>query len=81
MYFTLPEPRTVSSDELKQHIEKRTYRRLRQLEVTSFGGRLAVSAKARSYHIRQLAERAALELVHVSKIDLSIRVEDFSQSD
>jgi hypothetical protein len=70
-----------TADELKQHLQIRTYRRLRQLSVTEHDGRLHVTAKARSYHIRQLAERAAHELVPSSQLKLTIQVEVFTPGD
>jgi hypothetical protein len=75
---TLP---TLTAEELARHIQTRTYRRLRQLSVTEQDGRLHVSAKARSYHVRQLAELAAHEMVPSSQLDLAIQVQVFSATD
>jgi hypothetical protein len=70
-----------TADELMDYLNTRTYRRLRHLNVTERDGRLHVSAKARSYHVRQLAERAAHEKVPASRLDLAIRVEAFTPTD
>src|SRR5262249_24865577 len=64
----------TTTELLEARIHGRTGRRLRQLRVHKIGDRECVSAAAPSYHVRQLAEQAALALVARDRLQLEIAV-------
>ena len=66
---------TSPVDDLRDHIQDRTFGRLHNLSVVSRSdGRIVVSAIAHSRFVGQLAEWAVLERVPPTDVDLSISV-------
>jgi hypothetical protein len=59
---------------LEARIHGRTGGRLRFLRVHEIGNQVCVSAAAPSYHVRQLAEQAALSLIARDYLQLEIDV-------
>ncbi len=65
----------VVANELRHHIQERTFGRLHELTVNQLpDGRINVSAIAHSRFVGQLAEWAVLEQVESANVDLSICV-------
>jgi hypothetical protein len=61
-------------DEIVARLMLRTGGRLRSLRVGTVGNRLCVWGSAPTYHVRQLAEQAALSLMPASRLQLEIEV-------
>ena len=59
---------------LEARIHGRTGGRLRYLRVHEIGDQVCVSAAAPSYHVRQLAEQAAMSVVARDRLQLEIDV-------
>ena len=59
---------------LDNRLQTRTGRRLRHLTVAPAAGRIRISAVAPLYHVRQLAEQAALTVLPAEQLDLAIEV-------
>ena len=59
---------------LEARIQSRTGYRLRNLTVEPRGEQIRIAASAPTYHVRQLAERAALELFPAEQLALAIDV-------
>lgn len=67
--------RTLPSLELLEaRIHDRTGGRLQYLKIHKIGEQVCVSGAAPSYHVRQLAEHAALSLVARERLQLEIDV-------
>jgi hypothetical protein len=63
------------AEQLAGHIRLRTDRRLRALTISNHRGQVAVSGRAPSFYVRQLAEQAALELLPAERLQLNIEVQ------
>jgi len=65
---------TSLRNQIEDRIRSRTSGRLRNLSVQVDSGRARVTAQVASYHVRQLAEQAALDVLSADQLDLSIQV-------
>jgi len=59
---------------LDNRLQSQSGGRLRHLAVEFIGGRVRITAVAPSYHVRQLAKRAALTFFPADQLDLAIKV-------
>jgi hypothetical protein len=64
----------LAQEALETRIHSRTGRRLRYLTIEFIAGRTRISALAPSYHVRQLAEQAALDLLPADQVELDVHV-------
>jgi hypothetical protein len=53
---------TVSTDDLESRIQRRLGNRVRELRVVRVPGGLVLQGRASTYHAKQLAQHAAMEL-------------------
>jgi len=63
------------SELLLQRISKWTGRRVQNLAIEVGAGRVVLRGKAKSFHIKQLAQRGAQEILPNAKLENSIVVE------
>jgi hypothetical protein len=63
------------SELLLQRISKWTGRRVRNLSIEVGGGRIVLRGKAKSFHIKQLAQRGVQEIMPNAKLENAIVVE------
>src|SRR6185369_11643385 len=61
-------------ESLEMRLQTRTGGRLRFLAIELVGSRVRINAAAPSYHVRQLAEQAALRILPAARLELSIEV-------
>lgn len=66
--------RTDWAKQLEDRIRLRTDRRLRGLSISRDCGQVFVSGRAPSFYVRQLAEKAAMELLPADQLRLKIEV-------
>ena len=59
---------------LERHIVRRTWRRIRRLQVERAGGRVVVRGCTASYYLKQLALQAVLEVARSTPVELDIQV-------
>lgn len=71
----LNDPDPTLADAIAGGIRRRTGGRLRNLEIQFEGSRFCVTGMAASYHVRQLAEQAALGVLTADRLRFAIRVE------
>lgn len=64
----------LEQEALETRIHSRTGRRLRDLTIEFIAGRTRISALAPSYHVRQLAEQATLDLLPADQVELDVHV-------
>jgi hypothetical protein len=66
--------------QVERHIQCETLRQIRRLDVRTQQGQTIVSGSAPSYYVRQLAERAAMDLVPLEELDFDISVESYGDT-
>lgn len=63
------------SELLVQRISKWTGRRVQNLTIEVGSGRLVLRGRAKSYHVKQLAQRGAQEILPNARLENAIVVE------
>ena len=69
----------AATEALESRIQTAAGGRLRSLHVAFVGGRFRVIATCPSYHVRQLAERAALDQLPADHLELYVHVSPSGQ--
>jgi hypothetical protein len=58
----IPRGSEMEAGELKKLVEARTHRRIQDLDVHMSSGRLVLTGRAGSYHLKQLAQHGILDV-------------------
>jgi hypothetical protein len=65
----------VLQEELEERVRKRTSRRVRNLHVELWPGRVVLRGRAGSFHVKQLAQHGVLDLLPDVALDNAIVVD------